>query len=398
MFKKFWFKVHFILGLAFGFILLVVGITGGLLSFEKEILKVINPQSYVVLVPPKAQKAEAHEMIAALKQHIPDAKINSVTFFSHQTSSAIINIASSNPQQRKGINYYINPYTCELLPQIKGETFFKAVEDLHRRLMLGNIGKQLVGITTVALIILLFSGLYLYFPRLKRTFLASFTFSFKSQGRYFLHTLHSSLGLWVLPLYLVTVLTGLYWSYDWYRQGLHNLSGVPLPTRPAVIVNKNAENQTKTPLNNVTPSLKKTQNKEQIKRFNELFDTQMSQAIKLFETVLQKEYSQATIRVPNSGTIYTISYFDKQAAHSRARNQIQIDIQNKSVLNHSRYEDKPLNEKLMSSILPIHSGEFFGTIGQILMFISSMLMPLFAITGLMLYLNRKHNKKKRAQK
>lgn len=244
MYKKFWFKAHFILGLAFGFILLITATTGGLLSFEKEILKLINSKSYVVSVPNDVKKAQVHEMIAALKQHIPDAKINAVTLSSNPTSSAVITIASSNPQQRKGINYYINPYTCELLPHIQGESFFKTVEDIHRRLMLGNVGKQLVGVSSIVLVILLFSGLYLYFPRLKRTFLASFTFSFKSKGRYFLHSIHSSIGLWVLPLYLVAVLTGLYWSYDWYRQGLHTLSGVALPVKPTMNVNKNAQNHT----------------------------------------------------------------------------------------------------------------------------------------------------------
>lgn len=388
MYKKFWFKAHFILGLAFGFILLITATTGGLLSFEKEILKLINSKSYVVAVPNDVKKAQAHEMIAALKQHIPDAKINAVTLSSNPTSSAVITIASSNPQQRKGINYYINPYTCELLPHIQGESFFKTVEDIHRRLMLGNIGKQLVGVSSIVLVILLFSGLYLYFPRLKRTFLASFTFSFKSKGRYFLHSIHSSVGLWVLPLYLVAVLTGLYWSYDWYRQGLHTLSGVPLPVKPTMNVNKSSQ----------TLTLEQNKKEPQLNRKKSTItvDTQLSKAFKMFEIFLQKEYSSATIRVPNKGSVYTISYFDEDIIHSRARNQMQIDIHSWELIKHERYENKPLNEKLISSMLPLHSGEYFGIIGQTLMFIASMLMPLFAITGLMLYLNRKQKKKKKA--
>jgi len=392
VYKKFWFKAHFILGLAFGFILLITATTGGLLSFEKEILKLINSKSYVVAVPNDVKKAQAHEMIAALKQHIPDAKINAVTLSSNPTSSAVITIASSNPQQRKGINYYINPYSCELLPHIQGESFFKTVEDIHRRLMLGNVGKQLVGVSSIVLVILLFSGLYLYFPRLKRTFLASFTFSFKSKGRYFLHSIHSSIGLWVLPLYLVAVLTGLYWSYDWYRQGLHTLSGVALPVKPTMNVNKSAQNRMD------TLALEQNKKEPQLNRKKSTItvDTQLSKAFKMFEIFLQKEYSSATIRVPNKGSVYTISYFDEDIIHSRARNQMQIDIHSWELLKHERYENKPLNEKLIGSMLPLHSGEYFGIIGQTLMFIASMLMPLFAITGLMLYLNRKQKKKKKA--
>lgn len=392
MYKKFWFKAHFIFGLAFGFILLITATTGGLLSFEKEILKLINSKSYVVSVPNDVKKAQAHEMIAALKQHIPDAKINAVTLSSNPTSSAVITIASSNPQQRKGINYYINPYTCELLPHIQGESFFKTVEDIHRRLMLGNIGKQLVGVSSIVLVILLFSGLYLYFPRLKRTFLASFTFSFKSKGRYFLHSIHSSVGLWVLPLYLVAVLTGLYWSYDWYRQGLHTLSGVALPVKPTMNVNKSAQNR----MDTLTLEQNKKEPQLNRKKSTITADTQLSKAFKLFEIFLQKEYSSATIRVPNKGSVYTISYFDEDIIHSRARNQMQIDIHSWELLKHERYENKPLNEKLISSMLPLHSGEYFGIIGQTLMFIACMLMPLFAITGLMLYINRKQKKKKKA--
>jgi sulfite reductase (NADPH) flavoprotein alpha-component len=96
--------------------------------------------------------------------------------------------------------------------------------------------------------------------------------------------------------------------------------------------------------------------------------------------------------------VYTISYFDEDIIHSRARNQMQIDIHSWELLKHERYENKPLNQKLISSMLPLHSGEYFGIIGQTLMFIASMLMPLFAITGLMLYLNRKRKRNKNSHK
>jgi sulfite reductase (NADPH) flavoprotein alpha-component len=45
----------------------------------------------------------------------------------------------------------------------------------------------------------------------------------------------------------------------------------------------------------------------------------------------------------------------------------------------------------MGSILLLHTGEYFGFIGKIGMFLASLMMPLFTITGLMLYLRR--NKK-----
>ena len=48
MHKKFLFKVHLILGLTAGFVLMIIGLTGSILSFEKEIIQFINKDSYFV--------------------------------------------------------------------------------------------------------------------------------------------------------------------------------------------------------------------------------------------------------------------------------------------------------------------------------------------------------------
>ena len=52
----------------------------------------------------------------------------------------------------------------------------------------------------------------------------------------------------------------------------------------------------------------------------------------------------------------------------------------------------------MSSMLPLHSGEYFGWFGQLAYFISSALMALFVITGYMLYFDRWKKKRAKALK
>ena len=54
-----------------------------------------------------------------------------------------------------------------------------------------------------------------------------------------------------------------------------------------------------------------------------------------------------------------------------------------------------MNEQLIRSMLPLHTGEYFGIIGQVGMFLASALMALFTITGFMLYINRHKKKKKK---
>ena len=43
-------------------------------------------------------------------------------------------------------------------------------------------------------------------------------------------------GTWVLLFYLLAGLTGLFWSYEWYRNGLYALSGMSPPNREGTLL------------------------------------------------------------------------------------------------------------------------------------------------------------------
>ncbi len=46
----------------------------------------------------------------------------------------------------------------------------------------------------------------------------------------------------------------------------------------------------------------------------------------------------------------------------------------------------------MSSMLPVHRGSFFGPVYQFVAMLASLAMPLFFVTGWMLYLKRRKQK------
>ena len=167
MYKNIWFKLHLILGLSAGFILLIVGFTGAMLSFEKEILNLMNHDTYKVVVQEQG-KLSTKELLEKFQEQKPQSKINSITFSSSNDDSNMINVAGMGENARKGITYYVNPYTAEILPEVSGQKFFKTVENIHRRLLLDDFGKQVVGFSVICLLILMFSGIYIYYPRLKK--------------------------------------------------------------------------------------------------------------------------------------------------------------------------------------------------------------------------------------
>ncbi|MDD3054742.1 MAG: PepSY-associated TM helix domain-containing protein [Aliarcobacter sp.] len=373
MYKTIWFKIHMILGLTAGFILLVVGVTGAILSFEKEIIKFINKDSYEVFVPNEV-KLSTKELLEKLQEKLPEAKINSLSFSSDANSSVVINVAGKGEgkEAKRGISYYINPYTAEILPELKGVGFFKSVENIHRRLLLSDFGKQVVALSVVSLLILMFSGIYIYFPRIKKSFSQSLKLNFQSKGRFFLANLHSAIGMWVIPFYLVASLTGLYWSYEFVSNGLHTITGVEKPKKP---------------------QMQGSQGENKNLQGEKISFDDVSLAVDAFKNLVENKYSSATLRFPQKGSVYSFDYLAIDFPHERAKNKIEFDIKTNQILKHEKYEDKTLAQKLMGSILPLHTGEYFGVVGQTLMFLASLMMPLFAITGLMLYVKRTKKKK-----
>ena len=395
MHKTIWYKIHWFLGITAGIILLVVGITGAIMSFEKEILKAINSESYVVNVPQNQEKLNVKELLEKFQSQMPEAKINSISFSNNPEESTTLNIASK--ESRKGINYYVNPYTAEILPDIVGKDFFGFILRLHRWLALPDdareVGKQTVAISTVSLIILIISAIVIYWGRIKHSFLKSFTFKFKHKGRAFLSTMHSAIGMWVIPFYLLASLTGLFWSYEWYNNALYKIAGVEKPQR-------NQQPQGQNPQQQQMIEGQKQDEKPQGQREGKPQDKNNSvklddlqKAVNMFDIFIQRDYSKVTLRIPQKGTIYSFNYLDVNPDHYRATNTLELDINSWQLLKHDIYNEKPLNERLMKSILPLHTGEYFGIIGQTGMFIASSLMSLFTITGFMLFIQRKRKNK-----
>lgn len=396
MHKTIWFKIHWILGITAGIILLIVGVTGAILSFEKEIMKAINSDSYYVKVIEGQDKLTTKELLEKFQASNPKAKINSISFSLDKESSTVINVASEGA--RRGLNIYINPYTAEVLPDLVGKDFFGFILRLHRWLAfpqeIREVGKQTVAISTVALIVLIISGIIVYWGRIKHAFFKSFTFKFKHKGRAFLSTMHSAIGMWVIPFYLLAALTGLYWSYGWYNNMLYSIAGVEKPQRqqaPQPQTQKEPKSEEQKVEGQRTERAQGQRPQGEETSSSKFVDIQ--KAVEMFNIFVQRDYSSVTLRFPQKGTIYSFSYLDTNPAHYRARNTLEVDINSWQLLKHERYNDLPLNERLMKSILPLHTGEYFGLIGQIGMFIASALMALFTITGFMLYINR-HKKKK----
>ncbi|RKG35278.1 PepSY domain-containing protein [Acinetobacter rongchengensis] len=420
MFKKTFFQIHWFLGITAGLILSIMGVTGAIYSYEQPIQKWLNPNSFTVQVENKAKLTPA-EIYQHFQTESPETKINSITIAKAPDESSSINIVKEGA--RKGYTMMINPYTAEVLPEIKGKEFFQFIQQLHRNLTAGEFGKQITGASTLMLIFFVLSGLYLRWPK-KHSFKQWFVIKPKLKGRNFLWDLHAVIGTWVVIFYLILACTGLYWSYDWWRNGMFKVLGVEKP-QPEMQAGRGEANQR--PQGNRVEGQTDTgkrgegrgdtaSNERKIdggnpnrgERFGtasrepdekqglkpEQIQVALTQTWSGFNTQIKRDYSTLTVSIPKKadGKV-EVSFVDAIPQHERARNKAIYNYQTAQLEKVELYKDKKLNEKIMSSMLPVHRGSFFGPVYQFIAMLAALVMPLFFVTGWMLYLKRRKQKK-----
>jgi sulfite reductase (NADPH) flavoprotein alpha-component len=213
------------------------------------------------------------------------------------------------------------------------------------------------------------SGLYLRWPRQWRSWRAWLTLDWKKKGRSFNWDLHSVAGTWCLVFYLLAALTGLSWSYEWYNKGLTRLLSDspqservrggrgPAPSGPAPTADYAA-------------------------MWSSIYST------------AGPKLSSYNVRMPPvAGQPATVYFLLKTSPHDRALNQITLDPATGVVKRVDRYSDKSLKAQLLTSIYALHVGSYFGIVGRIILTITALTMPLFFVTGWMLYLDRRRKKR-----
>ena len=76
MLKKTFFQIHWFMGITAGLILSIMGVTGAIYSYEQQILKWINTDSYVVHAENRDKLSPA-ELYTHFQQVDPNIQINS---------------------------------------------------------------------------------------------------------------------------------------------------------------------------------------------------------------------------------------------------------------------------------------------------------------------------------
>lgn len=371
--KRYCLQLHRLLGVTAGAVLAVMGVTGALLSFEHGLLRWLNP-GVMTVTPLPMGPLPPRELLARIQGAVREKRVIGMELSVHPEDAVRVRFTAqlreSNSRQPQAVRQgdgsrggewrYVDPYTGAILGEAWGQSFFRSVMEMHRRLVLGDVGKAITGASTLALVVLCLSGLYLRWPRSMWKWRAWLKINTTLKGRSFLWHLHAVTGTWVLLLYLLVAVTGLFWSYAWYRNSVFALTGASPPNREGVSL--------------ATPI------------------TDPPDLALLWPVFLRESggFSTATVTFPERLTqAVEIRYLATSSPHERAFNSIVLHPTSGAVLRHDRYPERSVGAKLVNSVFAFHSGGFWGTPGIVIMMVASLSMPLFAVTGWLLYLTRR---------
>ncbi len=368
--KKVLFQLHWFFGITAGLVLALMGITGALYSFEDEILDALNPN--VLLVQPQGETLPPVELVRRLESATGlTVAILRVETVGNRVAQVFF---SPKPGERRGPKRNFDPYTGELKGDGVGEEFFDFILRLHRFLAMGEVGKQVTAACTLVLVFFCLSGLYLRWPRKALNWRVWLTLDWAKKGRSFNWDLHSVFGTWCLLFYLLFAITGLSWSYDWVSNGLNRLLGdAPAEQRKGgggrgVNMSKDSA---PAPL---------------VVDYVAIWDS--------LQKTAGPELSAYNLRLPSAGgQPATVFYLLKNSPHPRALNSVTLDPASGAISSVSRYAERSLGAQLLVSNYALHVGSYFGIVGRIVMTAASLMMPLFFITGWLLYLDRRRKKR-----
>ncbi len=367
-FRKLLNDLHLWLGLGSGIILFLVCLSGTILTFQTEIKSLFAEE---LKVNPEQGEVKAIESLQQSLQSI--GTVTGVTLFKNGNKAYEFKVKTS-PEDRRGTTFYVNQYTGDY--QQIGENpldeFFFTMFRMHRWLLFDSaIGRPIVGIATIIFLFLAISGIVLWFPKKKikwRTLKPGFKIKWSANWKRINHDLHNTLGFYSCLVLIVMTLTGLFWSFDWYKDlgsqvlGTHVFGG---RGEPKIASEASPDSKTLDIAEIIAIS---NQN------LNYPGDTSIS--------FPQDENGIFSIRKYESGNWSPNTY-----------DMLVVDRDGK-ILKKELFSEKPVNVQVASLIKPIHTGEIFGTFSKIIYFLACLIATSLPITGTIIWLNKMKKKKK----
>lgn len=395
--KKIFRKIHLWLSVPFGLIITLVCFSGAMLVFENEANEWFRRDLYYIETV-KESPLPMDKLLEKVATTLTDSV--SVTGVSISSDPGRAYQVSLSKPRRASL--YVDQYTGEVKGKSERSGFFMFMFRMHRWLLdsmnPGNEGifwgKMIVGVSTLLLVFVLISGIVIWWPRTRKALKNSLKITATKGWRRFWYDLHVAGGMYALIFLLAMALTGLTWSFPWYRTAFYKVFGVEVQQRAAQGHEQKSDAQKR--------DTKLAAHREKKREGNDVRKGERSRRPEnnhsdmylvtspfvYWQEIYDKlrrqnpEYKQISI---SSGTAsVSFNCFGNQ----RASDRYSFNTDNGEFTETSLYQHQDKSGKIRGWIYSVHVGNWGGMFTRILTFIAALLGAALPLTGYYLWIKR----------
>jgi len=351
-FRRFLFRVHLWTAVSSGLFFVVLAVSGCLLGFQEKIDRALHFRLYEV---------------SPASQYLPLSEILYFVGKAHPTDDVVAVLMPVSPRDAWSVALpsgiaSIDPYTGRVLGlRQRGTTFVGVISQIHVSLACGRIGRTAVRWIDFAALVLLLSGIQLWWP-IRRIGIRGrpITGQPARATRRFWVDVHNSVGAFSFVILLVLVATGavlscegsVVWSLDWLSR--HD-------TRSAAILVRPSEG---------TPFVS------------------VDRALAIAKATLPGAVP-TRMQMPAYGGTYKIEMTSLVQFGSDVTETITLDPYSDKVLADDSPRNASLAERVLTTTAALHTGSLFGLPGRVAMALASLLVALQAWSGAMMLWKRR---------
>jgi uncharacterized iron-regulated membrane protein len=362
---------HLIAGVIAGAIILLMSVTGVVLTYERQLIAWSDRDFRSIAPADGAAPLSAEALLATLRREHPELEIAGVTLASDRT--APVSIAAGRQTM------YADAYTGRLLGEsTQGmRRFMSATRAWHRWIAVEGEGRPvaraITGWSNAIFLFIVASGIYLWFPR-KWTWqhvrpVVWFSGGLRGKARDF--NWHNAIGAWsAVPLFIV-VLTAMPISFPWANALVYRVVGEAPPQQGGRGGREGGPPREDARGDRPQPAL-------------DGLDALVSKA-----TEQSPGWKTINLRLPASDRAPVAFAIDRgDGGQPQLRSTLSLDRSTGEIVNSETFSDQSLGRRLRSISRFAHTGEVLGLPGQTIAGLATAGAVVLVWTGISLALRR----------
>jgi uncharacterized iron-regulated membrane protein len=351
-------QIHLWLGLATGLIVVIISLTGCVYVFEKEIRDFVQRDYNKVPVQNKGFIG-LETIIHSFEKVAPGETLTAIRMKTSQTNATV------TVTTKKKHVYFFNPYNGSLVKRSSLD-WLDTAEHIHTSLLLEEPGKFIIRWSVAIFVIILISGIILWFPNQVRLIRQSITIKWGASFKRVNYDLHNVLGFYSSGVLLIIALSGLYFAFKEVKTAVSFVSGSKLSE-----LTKGSTLQA--PLSS-----------DRALRYDQLYS----------RTAAQFPGADAmNMSVRKTGEIRLRLIYPGDWAKNQ--NTFFFDPVTGALINYKLYRNNTRADVMEATNYDLHTGQLFGLFGKIVAFIASLISASLPITGFIIWLKKQKKGKKK---